>query len=98
MVDLRPDHLAIVQAILKAELPGTEVWAFGSRAKGTARNTSDLDLAVLGSRPLPLRALLRLQRAFEGSYLPFSVDLVDWSRLDESFRAPDLGTTCRGAA
>lgn len=87
MVDLRPDHLAIVQAILRAELPGTEVWAFGSRAKGTARENSDLDLAILGSHPLPLPALLRLRRSFEDSYLPFSVDLVDWHGLDEDFRS-----------
>lgn len=87
MVDLRPDHLAVVRAILKAELPSTEVWAFGSRATWTARDSSDLDLVIVGDRPLSLRTLSRLQRAFEESYLPFSVDLVDWSQVSEDFRS-----------
>ncbi len=87
MIDLRPDDLAVVQAILNAELPGREVWVFGSRAKGTARESSDLDLAILGPHPLPFRTLTRLRRTFEDSYLPFTVDLVDWNSLDEDFRA-----------
>ncbi|MHB1563902.1 MAG: nucleotidyltransferase domain-containing protein [Leptospirillum sp.] len=29
-------------------VPDREVWGLGSRAKGTAQDTSDLDLAVIG--------------------------------------------------
>ncbi len=87
MVDLRPDQLAIVQAVLKAEVPKTEVWAFGSRASWRARDTSDLDLVLVGERALSYRTIARLRRAFEESYLPFSVDVMDWHAVSEDFRA-----------
>ncbi len=46
-VDIRPDHLEIVQDILRERLPaGFRVWVFGSRAKWTTTDASDLDLAV----------------------------------------------------
>ena len=45
-VDIRPDHLEIVQGILREHLPaGVKVWVFGSRANWTTKDSSDLDLA-----------------------------------------------------
>jgi predicted nucleotidyltransferase len=46
MLDLDPNQLAIVQEILAKYLPNKEVWAFGSRVKGTAKPLSDLDLSI----------------------------------------------------
>jgi type I restriction enzyme, S subunit len=85
-VDLRPDHLATVNAILLAEVPDYEVWAFGSRANWTAKDSSDLDLAIASNEPVPAKRLRRLQRAFEESYLPLKVDVVDLSRASPEFR------------
>ena len=53
VVDVRPDQLSTIQAILAAHVPSAEVWAFGSRAKWTAKDTSDLDLAVVSEKPIP---------------------------------------------
>ena len=86
MVDLRPDQLATVRAILQAEVPECEVWAFGSRAKWTAKDSSDLDLALVASKRLPLPTLGRLREAFKESYLPIKVDVVDIHRVSEEFR------------
>lgn len=52
-IDICQNQLEIVQAILRKHVPDQEVWAFGSRAKGTARQYSDLDLAVITDTPLP---------------------------------------------
>jgi type I restriction enzyme S subunit len=86
VVDLRPDQLATVQTILAAHVPNAEVWAFGSRAKWTAKDTSDLDLAVVAEKPILPTSLDRLRRAFEDSYLPIKVDVVDFARVSEEFR------------
>jgi len=86
MIDLRPDHQAIVQGILKAEVPDAVVWAFGSRARWTSSDTSDLDLAICAEEPLPFDELMELRELFEESYLPFGVDVVDWHRIDEDFK------------
>ena len=86
MVDLRPDQLATVRAILQAELPQCEVWAFGSRAKWTAKDSADLDLAIIAPKRLSLAKLGKLREAFESSYLPVKVDVVDINRVSREFR------------
>jgi predicted nucleotidyltransferase len=83
---LTGDQLEIVRAILRQHLPRQEVRAFGSRAGGTPKPFSDLDLLVLTDEPLELRSRVLLEEAFSESDLPFKVDLVDWSTTDASFR------------
>ena len=86
LLDIRPDHLKIVQDILQKCVPEREVWAFGSRAKWRAKEYSDLDLCILGKTPLSFRTLGLLEEAFEDSDLPYKVDVVDWATTSESFR------------
>lgn len=84
---LDDSQLAQVLSILKAQLPGVEVWAFGSRVTGNAKPYSDLDLALLTTTPLALATLADLRDAFDTSDLPIRVDLVDWADASDSFRA-----------
>ena len=85
-LDIRPDHLKIVEEILKKHLPDREVWAFGSRVNGTAKETSDLDLVVIGENSLDFQTLGALRDYFSESNLPYKVDLVDWAKIGETFR------------
>ena len=85
-IELQAEHWHIVRAILQAELPGYEVWAFGSRAQHRAKPYSDLDLAVIGTNALPLELSSRISEAFSESDLPFKVDVVDWATTSEAFR------------
>ncbi|WP_428541346.1 nucleotidyltransferase family protein [Rhodopila sp.] len=86
-IDLTPHDLAILQPILAALLPaGTAVFVFGSRATGTARRYSDLDLALSGTTQLNPEAIARLQDALSDSDLTIKVDLVDLTTLDPAFR------------
>jgi len=86
MIDLNPKHFEIVQHILAKHVPGCEVRAFGSRVKWTAKDYSDLDLAVVGSKPLTLRQTGQLAEAFEESNLPIRVDVLDWHTISEEFK------------
>ncbi|MBF0434417.1 MAG: nucleotidyltransferase domain-containing protein [Magnetococcales bacterium] len=86
LIDIRPDHLQIVRDILKKHVPGLEVWAFGSRVKGTAKRYSDLDLCVISEQPLDYRVSGDLQDDFSESDLPWKVDVVDWATTSISFR------------
>ncbi len=86
MIDLNPNHLATVERILTEHVPECEVRAFGSRATWTAKDYSDLDLAVVGKGPLDWKTLGRLREAFEESDLPIRVDVLDWHAISESFR------------
>ena len=85
-LDLTAPDLDEVKAILRAHVPDIEVRAFGSRVAGTARKTSDLDLALMTEAPLDLDLLGTLRDALSESDLPFRVDLVDWARTGEDFR------------
>ncbi|MDR1062738.1 MAG: restriction endonuclease subunit S [Azoarcus sp.] len=85
-IDIRPDHWRIVRDILRKHVPQYEVWAFGSRAKWTAKQYSDLDLAIITNRPLPLEVSASLADDFSESDLPWKVDVVDWASTSESFR------------
>ncbi len=86
MIDLNPKHLKTIQYILAEYIPDYEVRAFGSRVKWTAKDYSDLDLAVVGRKPLSLRQKRRLTEAFEESNLPIRVDIVDWQSISEGFK------------
>ena len=85
-LSLEKRHLAIVQQILQSRLPDVQVWAFGSRTTPTPKPYSDLDLAVIGSRPTDLKLLASLSEDFSNSDLPFKVDIVDWATTSEAFR------------
>jgi predicted nucleotidyltransferase len=86
MIDLSPRHLETVRKILAQYVPECEIRAFGSRVNSTAKNYSDLDLAVVGSSKLSDDALRRLGEAFEESELPFRVDVLDWHTISSSFQ------------
>ena len=85
-LDLRPDHWDIVRGILHRHVPDRKVLAFGSRATWSAKDYSDLDIAVLGDEPLPLDVASALAESFGESDLPFKVDVVDWTSASENFR------------
>ena len=86
LLDIRPDHLAIVSAILQKHVPQYAVWAFGSRAKWTAKEFSDLDIAIIGDKPLSIALTADLREAFQESALPFKIDIVDWANITPSFQ------------
>jgi len=86
-IDIKPDHWDIVRRILRRHVPDRKVLVFGSRATWKAKPYSDLDLVIMGAEPLSLRTAANLRESFEESTLPFRVDVVDWARTDNGFRA-----------
>ena len=75
-------HASVVRAALNGEL----VYVFGSRARGDHRNTSDIDLAILGAKPITMAVRSRLEFGFSESDLPFKVDVVDLLTVDDTFK------------
>lgn len=85
-IQLHPRDWEIVRSILARHVPQYEVWAFGSRAKGTAKPYSDLDLAIICDVPLSLTLTAALADDFAESDLTIKVDVVDWATTSEAFR------------
>ncbi len=65
-------RIAEIASAFAGEIDAINV--FGSRASGTARRGSDLDLILSG--PITLHDMLKLGAAFEESDLAFKIDLL----------------------
>jgi predicted nucleotidyltransferase len=88
------EALEEVRRIVTERLKGRDamVVLFGSRASGSTRVASDIDVAVLPRSPLPTGLLSRIREALEESHVPYRVDVVDLSSVDPAFRKRVLET------
>lgn len=82
------DDLYQVRQIVLKKLRNypVKVFLFGSRAKGTERRTSDIDVAILPRSPLPAGVLSEIRQILEESNVLYTVELVDLSEADPVFR------------
>ena len=85
-MNLATEHQAELKRLVSQNLPGVQVWAYGSRVQGRATINSDLDVVVFAH--LTDRAAIgNLREALEESSIPFVVDLHVWDDLPASFQA-----------
>lgn len=84
-IDINSQQKKIITDFLSYYLPNTTVWAYGSRVKWNSRPESDLDITVF-STPEQSRAVFELRDAFEESDLVFSVDVLVWDQIPDSFK------------
>ena len=84
---LLPRYCENAEAILRRQLPGVEVWAYGSRVDGPCYDGSDLDLALRapGLAKTPYSQLRGLPYALRESTIPIIVD-VRWATMPESYQ------------
>lgn len=63
--------------LLDALFPKVKVYLFGSRARGTHRPTSDIDLALDAGRKLDFLDIARARNVLDTLYIPQKIDIVD---------------------
>ncbi|MFI4948510.1 MAG: nucleotidyltransferase family protein [Alphaproteobacteria bacterium] len=66
--------------------PAYRVFLFGSRATGTARERSDIDIGIEGPAPVPGRTLAAIEDELEEAPTLHTVEIVDFARASETFR------------
>ncbi|HCC84016.1 TPA: hypothetical protein DEP96_04170 [Candidatus Uhrbacteria bacterium] len=86
MIDLKPEWLVIIKDIFAKYLPNTKVALYGSRARGTKKPYSDIDLCIMSDVPIADRTLSQLKDAMSESDLPVRVDITDWATTSPSFQ------------
>lgn len=84
-IELSAKQMQELKHLLQEYLPGVEVWAFGSRVKGTAHPVSDLDIVIFAGDNCRI-AVEELREALQQSDLPFRVDMHVWDDLPETYR------------
>jgi len=88
-VILDPEEAArFAAAVVRRHVPDAayQVFLFGSRAVGSSRERSDIDIGIEGPAPVPSEALDAIHEELEEAPTLFSIDVVDFARLPEGFR------------
>lgn len=62
------------------------VFLFGSRAKGSNKWHADIDIGFLSEKEIDPRLLRKISDDLEESRVPFHVDLVDFSKVQDRFK------------
>jgi hypothetical protein len=86
-IELKPQFIALTQAILSAHLSQSQLQAFGSRTMGHAKTLSDPDLAVLDDLRFSDRERATARYALNECALPIRVYQVRWLQPPQSLRS-----------
>ena len=84
-----PKQLAdLLRPIVRKHLPDSayQVFIFGSRAEGTNRKFSDVDIGILGPNPVPSRTLFAIEDELEESDIPYLAQVIDFTTVEEKFK------------
>lgn len=85
MVDLEDKYIIFIKDIISKYLADYVLYLYGSRAKGTARKYSDVDLAI--SSPLLTPEIKsKIEFDLENSTFPYKVDLTDLNNITTQFK------------
>jgi uncharacterized protein len=79
---------SLILEILKEE--NATVILFGSRARGDFNRVSDIDIGILPGENFDRRKLVILKDRIEDLNIPYTVDIVDLSRVSEDFKEKAL--------
>jgi len=83
--DSLKELIKIIESVINEK--GVVVYLFGSRATGKATSSSDIDIGILYTQDRNLsKRLTILREMIEISNIPYLVDVVDLSKVSESFR------------
>jgi len=86
VISISEDERRLLLDVLARWAPGVGVRAFGSRVHGNAKRWSDLDLVLMSEAPISPETMMRIKPDLSESDLPWRVDVLEWARVDESFR------------
>jgi predicted nucleotidyltransferase len=76
----------IIVGVISALLPEAKIYLFGSRAKGTHRKNSDIDLAVDAGKELPRVDIGEARDMLNESNIPFKFDVVDLQAVNKEMQ------------
>ena len=88
------NYIDIVKQIVLKHVPKNEfaVFLFGSRAASNSNSLSDIDVGIMGTKPLPTLIMADLDSDLEESIVPFKIDLIDFYQVDQVFKDEALSS------
>lgn len=73
-------------AVLSALFPQAEIYLFGSRARGTQAQWSDIDIALKEDKKISRYAIGEAVSMFEASNMPYKIEIVDFNAVTDDMR------------
>ena len=65
---------------------GYRLFLFGSRAKGTGDDRSDIDIGILSDFPITGKQLIAIQEKVDQIPTLLKIDVVDFNSVDDEFK------------
>lgn len=81
MYGLKEIHLEKLELVFAAFSDIDKAILYGSRAKGNYRDSSDIDICLVGSM-LNLSQLLRIESELDDLLLPYNIDVSIWDKIE----------------
>jgi len=81
-------YLKILKDIILSQINREQVmvFVFGSRVLNRYSSSADVDIGLLSSEKLPSSIYHRIKNAVDESIIPWDVDIIDFARVDSSFK------------
>ena len=70
-----------ITTVIYANAKVTQAVLFGSRAKNTYKNGSDIDIALMTNQPLTLAELNAIKIELDDLLLPYKIDLIEFAKI-----------------
>jgi uncharacterized protein len=85
-------YMEQLKQIILEELAGEDirVFLFGSRARGTHRSGSDVDIGLMPTKTMDPIGIAVLRERIEASNIPYKVDIVNFQDVSDEFRKSAL--------
>lgn len=80
-----PDH-DLILGLLRVFFPTARIILYGSRARGTNTERSDIDIAIDAGEKQSIHLMARAREVLEGLNILEKIDLVDFNGISEQLR------------
>lgn len=85
---LKKEILEIIKKYL--DLKDYKVFLFGSRVRGDSFPRSDIDIGILGKKPVPPQIMFKIKEEIEELPTLYKFDLIDFFDVSEDFKKEAL--------
>ena len=86
MKTLAPEIKEKIIRLIMALLPDVKIYLFGSRARGTNHERSDIDIALDAGQKLPLVVIDEVASVLAETNIAYKIDVVDFHRISEAMQ------------
>ncbi len=84
--NVKQEYKNLILKAIAYHYPDSKVILFGSRARGTHKPGSDIDVAIDTGEPIKLREMSRMRVTLENLPISLEIDIVDMHNISDEFK------------